>query len=84
LPDDDDDEEEEEEEEGTYNRSNANLTRQSKKKNRGGNLKANLSAFTMRQGYVGRVKKGNRSDLDSHADCCVCGKEVFVFNDFDR
>jgi hypothetical protein len=26
----------------------------------------------------------NRSDLDSHADCCVCGKEVLVFNDFDR
>jgi hypothetical protein len=23
------------------------------------------------------------SDLDSHADCCVCGKEVLVFNDFD-
>jgi hypothetical protein len=22
--------------------------------------------------------------LDSHADCCVCGKEVLVFNDFDR
>jgi hypothetical protein len=26
----------------------------------------------------------NRSDLDSHADCCVCEKEVLVFNDFDR
>jgi hypothetical protein len=24
------------------------------------------------------------SDLDSHAYCCVCGKEVLVFNDFDR
>jgi hypothetical protein len=24
------------------------------------------------------------SDLDSHADCCVCGKEVLVFNDFYR
>jgi hypothetical protein len=23
-------------------------------------------------------------DLDSHADCCVCGKEVLVFNDFYR
>jgi hypothetical protein len=23
-------------------------------------------------------------DLDSHADCCVCWKEVLVFNDFDR
>jgi hypothetical protein len=26
----------------------------------------------------------NISDLDSHVDCCVCGKEVLVFNDFDR
>jgi hypothetical protein len=24
------------------------------------------------------------SDLDSHADFCVCGKEVLVFNDFDH
>jgi hypothetical protein len=24
----------------------------------------------------------NAPDLDSHADCCVCGKEVFVFKDF--
>jgi hypothetical protein len=38
----------------------------------------------MRLGSVGRVKEVNRSDLDSHADCCVCGKEVLVFNDFDR
>jgi hypothetical protein len=30
------------------------------------------------------VEEGNRSDLDSHADCCVCGKEVLVFNYFDR
>jgi hypothetical protein len=30
------------------------------------------------------VEEGNRSDLDPHADCCVCGKEVLVFNDFDR
>jgi hypothetical protein len=44
----------------------------------------NLSAFTMRLGSVGRVEEGNRSDLDSHAYCCVCGKEVLVFNDFDR
>jgi hypothetical protein len=35
-------------------------------------------------GYVGRGEEGNRSDLDSHAYCCVCGKEVLVFNDFDR
>jgi hypothetical protein len=38
----------------------------------------------MRMGSVGRVEKGNRSDLDSHADCCVCGREVLVFNYFDR
>jgi hypothetical protein len=35
-------------------------------------------------GSVGRVEEVNRSDLDSHADFCVCGKEVLVFNDFDR
>jgi hypothetical protein len=40
-------------------------------------------AFTIRLGYVGRVEETNRSDLDSHADCCVCGKEVLVLNDFD-
>jgi hypothetical protein len=44
----------------------------------------NLSAFTMRMGYVGHVEEGNISYLDSHADCCVCGKEVLVFNDFDQ
>jgi hypothetical protein len=38
----------------------------------------------MSLGYVGRMKEVNRSDLDSHADCCVCGKEILVFNDFDR
>jgi hypothetical protein len=38
----------------------------------------------MRLGSVCRVEEVNRSDLDSHADCCVCGKEVLVFNDFDR
>jgi hypothetical protein len=38
----------------------------------------------MRLGYVGLVEEVNKSDLDSHADCCVCGKEVLVFNDFDR
>jgi hypothetical protein len=30
------------------------------------------------------VEEGNRSDLDLRANCCVCGKEVLVFNDFDR
>jgi hypothetical protein len=29
------------------------------------------------------VEEANRSDLDSLADCCVCGKEFLVFNDFD-
>jgi hypothetical protein len=38
----------------------------------------------MRLGSVGNVEEVNRSDLDSHADCCVCGKEVLVFNDFYR
>jgi hypothetical protein len=33
---------------------------------------------------VGRVEEVHRSDLYSHADCCVCGKEVLAFNDFDR
>jgi hypothetical protein len=38
----------------------------------------------MRLRSVCRVEEGNRSDLDSHADCCVCEKEVLVRNDFDR
>jgi hypothetical protein len=38
----------------------------------------------MRLGSVGRVEEVNRSDLDSHADCCVCVKGVVVLNDFDR
>jgi hypothetical protein len=38
----------------------------------------------MRLGSVGHVKEVNISELDSHADCCVCGKEVLAFNDFDR
>jgi hypothetical protein len=38
----------------------------------------------MRLGSVGHVEEVDRSDLDSHADCCVCGKEVLFFNDFDR
>jgi hypothetical protein len=38
----------------------------------------------MRLGSVGRVEEVNISDLDSHADCCACGKEVLAFNDFDR
>jgi hypothetical protein len=85
LPDDNEDEDESsDEEEGTSNFSNAALTRQSKKKKRGTNWKANLSAFTVRLGYVGHVEEVSRSDLDSHADFCVCGKEVLVFNDFDR
>jgi hypothetical protein len=43
-----------------------------------------LSVFTMRLGYVGHEEEEKRSDLDSHVDCCVCGKEFLVFNDFDR
>jgi hypothetical protein len=35
-------------------------------------------------GSVGHVEEGNRSDLDSHADFCVCGKEGLVLNAFDR
>jgi hypothetical protein len=38
----------------------------------------------MRLGYVGLVEEANRSELDSHADCCVFGKDVLIFNDFDR
>jgi hypothetical protein len=38
----------------------------------------------MRLVSVRRLEEVNRSDLDYHADCCVCGKEVLVFNDFDR
>jgi hypothetical protein len=38
----------------------------------------------MRLGSVGHVEEVNISDLVSHADCCSCGKEVLVFNDFDR
>jgi hypothetical protein len=30
------------------------------------------------------VEEANISVLDLHADCFVCGKEVLVFNDFDR
>jgi hypothetical protein len=30
------------------------------------------------------VEEGNISDLDPHPECCVCGKEVLVFNDFDQ
>jgi hypothetical protein len=35
-------------------------------------------------GSVDRVEEVNISDLDSSADCCDCGKEVLVLNDFDR
>jgi hypothetical protein len=37
----------------------------------------------MRLGSVGHLEEVNRSDLDSHADCRVCEKEVLVCNDFD-
>jgi hypothetical protein len=38
----------------------------------------------MHLGSVTRVEVNNRSDLDSHADCFVCGKEAHIFDDFDR
>jgi hypothetical protein len=38
----------------------------------------------MRLGSVVIVEEGNIYYLDSHAGCCVFGKEVLVFNDFDR
>jgi hypothetical protein len=38
----------------------------------------------MSLGSVGQVKGVNRSDLNSHADACVVGKEALIFNDFDR
>jgi hypothetical protein len=38
----------------------------------------------MRLGSVGHVEEVNRSDLYSNVDCCVCGKEVLVLNDFYR
>jgi hypothetical protein len=38
----------------------------------------------MRLGSIGHVEEVNRSYLNSHADCCVCGNEVLVFHDFDR
>jgi hypothetical protein len=37
----------------------------------------------MSLGYVCHVEEGNRSYLDSNVDCCVCGKEVLVYNYFD-
>jgi hypothetical protein len=73
LPDDNEDEDESsDEEEGTSNRSNSALTRQS-------NSIKNVSAFTMNLGSVGHVEEVNRSDLDSHADCCVCWGGRFWF-----
>jgi hypothetical protein len=38
----------------------------------------------MSLGYVGQVKGVNRSDLNSHADACVVGKEALLVNYFDR
>jgi hypothetical protein len=38
----------------------------------------------MRLGSVGRLEESNRLDLNSNADCCVCGKEVLIFIYFDR
>jgi hypothetical protein len=38
----------------------------------------------MSLGSVGQVKGVNRSDLDSHAEACVVGKEALLCNDFGR
>jgi hypothetical protein len=38
----------------------------------------------MSLGSVGQVKGVNMSDLESHADACVVGKDALIFNDFDR
>jgi hypothetical protein len=38
----------------------------------------------MSLGSVGQVKGVNRSDLDSHADACIVGKEALLSYDFDR
>jgi hypothetical protein len=38
----------------------------------------------MSLGSVGQVKGVNRSDLDSHYNSCIVGKEALMFNDFDR
>jgi hypothetical protein len=63
------------EEEASPNRSNTSLTRQNM---RGKQKKLDLtvSDFTMRLGYVGRVKGIHRSDLDPDADTSVVGKEA--------
>jgi hypothetical protein len=82
LPDDYDNEDEDEssdEEEGTSNRSNAALTRP-RKKNKC-RSKGKHFSFHNAPGICWLCGIANRSDLDSHADCCVCGKEVLVFND---
>jgi hypothetical protein len=38
----------------------------------------------MRMVYVGRVEGINRTDLDSHEDAGVLGKDALVFNNFNR
>jgi hypothetical protein len=38
----------------------------------------------MRMGSVGQVKEVRRSDLDSHSDACVVGKEALILQDFDH
>jgi hypothetical protein len=83
VPIEDEDEFESEEETESPNRSNSALTRQTKKKGKKGKWDLSFSAFTMSLGSVGKVKGVNRSDLDSHADACVVGKESLIFNDFD-
>jgi hypothetical protein len=84
IPDDDDDDDESsDKEEASSKCSNSALTHHNKKgKNCGWDLK--ISAFTMRMESVYWVEGFNRSDLDSHADANVVGKEVLVFTVFNR
>jgi hypothetical protein len=72
-----------EDEESTSNLSNQALTCLRNKKNRI-SRELNISAFTILPGYAGGVEGVNRSDLDSHADASVVGKEALLFNDFYR
>jgi hypothetical protein len=84
LPyDNDDNTLEDEDGDDASNRSNQHLIFQSKQKGRI-SRELKLSALTMHLGSVGRVREVNRSDLDSHADACIIGKEALIFQYFDR
>jgi hypothetical protein len=83
VPSYDEDECESEEETESPSLANSALTRQTKKKGKKGKRDLRLSAFTMSIGSVGQVKGVNRSDLESHTDACVVGKEALLFDEFD-